>query len=236
MTSLKETEMQVISAVSALLVVATIAVPTLWFTQAAEAHAPEMKDMTAIEASIAMRKEKVNQPQKHFRPPDEVQKPIGVSHDEKKDPPPPKPDEDKPPPKHDEKVDTNIDRFKHHDDDDAPAGSSKPVVGDFNGSEKGFGDITTGDPWLGQLNADMHYAPPAIAKGDSVPVGCIHLTAEGKIVDTKFDVKTDDDLQTAAETAIDALKKLRNDHPVPVPDHLLPLTTKWLCFKFSIAK
>jgi hypothetical protein len=195
-----------------------------------------IQDMTAIEASIAMRKPKQpNQPQKQYRPPDPVVKPTGVSHDEKKAPVEPKKDEPKPKHKDDPPVSTDIDKFKHGNDDD-PAGKPVTTVGDFNGSEKGYADISTGDPWLGKLNGDLNFSPPELAKGDSSPVGCIHLTAEGKIVDTKFDVKTDDDLQTAAEAAIDGLKKLRNDHPDPVPDHLMALTTKWLCFKFSVKK
>lgn len=229
--------MHVISALGAVAILTAIGVPTLWFTKAAESTGPELRDMTAIEASIAMRKEHApNQPQKQYRPPDPTVKPEGVSHDEKKDPPPEKKkDEPKPQHKDDPPVSTDIDKFKHGNPDD-PAGKPVTTVGDFNGSEKGFADISTGDPWLGKLNGDLSFSPPEIAKGDSVPVGCIHLTAEGKIVDTKWDVKSDDDVQTAAEAAIDGLKKLRNDHPDPVPDRLLPLTTKWLCFKFSIAK
>jgi len=232
--SMNEGQMHVVSIVGAVAIFAALSVPTLWLTNAADAHQPELRDVTVIEASIAVRKQKVVQPQKQVRTPDAPVKPTGVNHDDKKDPPvdPKKPDEKS---QHDDKPNTDINRFQHGDPDD-PAGKPVTTVGDFNGSEKGFGDVTKGDPWLGQLNADLRFTPPEIAKGDSVPVGCIHLTADGKIVDTKFDVKTDDDLQTAAEAALDGLKKLRNDHPVPVPDHLLPLTTKWLCFKFSVTK
>jgi hypothetical protein len=57
---------------------------------------------------------------------------------------------------------------------------------------------------------------------------------DGKIVDSKWVKNTGDDLQTAAEAAIAQLTKTRNANPDPVPTHLLSLTTKWLCFKFSV--
>jgi hypothetical protein len=230
--------MHAISVVGAVAIVCAIGVPTLWFTQAADAHPPELRDMTAIEASIAMRKPaQPNQPQKQYRPPDAPVKPVGVSHDEKKIPPPEKKKDEEKPKKPDEKPVTKPDQTLITSPSDLPTGpTTKPTIGDFNGDAKGYADISTGDPWLGKLNGDLNFSPPEIAKGDSVPVGCIHLTAEGTIVDTKWDVKTDDDVQIAADAAIAGLKKLRNDHPDPVPDRLLPLTTKWLCFKFSIAK
>ena len=80
----------------------------------------------------------------------------------------------------------------------------------------------------------MHFNPPEISKGDSVPIGCILLTPEGKITDTKFKLKTDDDLQTAAEAALAQLVKARNEHPIEVPTQLLQLTAHYLCFHFRV--
>ena len=60
------------------------------------------------------------------------------------------------------------------------------------------------------------------------------MLPDGKIIDSKWIKNTGDDLQTAAEAAIAQLTKTRNANPDPVPTHLLSLTTKWLCFKFSV--
>jgi hypothetical protein len=48
-------------------------------------------------------------------------------------------------------------------------------------------------------------------------------------------VKTDDDLQIAAEAALRQLQKARRDKPEEVPAHLLKFTKRWLCFKFTVA-
>jgi hypothetical protein len=80
----------------------------------------------------------------------------------------------------------------------------------------------------------MNFQFPTIAKASSIPVGCIRIQPDGKIVDTKFDQKGDDDLQTAAEAAMNELVKARRANPEPVPTHLLSITTRWLCFKFSV--
>lgn len=200
----------------------------------------DMKDMQVIEASLAMKKEKKKvQPQKEFREPDPVKKPDGVSHDEKKKVEEKKKDEEKPKPQHkdDPPIDPKDlkDRFKHPTDDDQPVGKPITNIGEFNGSEHGFAAVTKGDPYLQALLADMAYTPPAIAKDEGTPVGCIHITPEGRIPETKFMESTTGDFQTAAEIALAQLKKTRNDNPKAVPDNLLPLTTKWLCFKFTAA-
>jgi len=231
--TMKDGEIQVVSLLGTAMLTAALFVPVLYFTKQAEAQGGELKEMETIEASLAYRKTPQKQPQKRLKSADPIEKPEGVSRDENKKPIEKKPDDDKKPPK---KNDTDpLAKFKHPtDDDDAPTGKPVTNIGDFNGSEKGFAEDTRGDPWMQQLRADMNYNPPEIAKGNGVPVGCIHVTPDGKISDTKFFVRTDDDLQTAAEAAIDGLKKSRNDKPVEVPTHLLPITTKWLCFKFNV--
>src|SRR5262249_52103405 len=107
--------------------------------------------------------------------------------------------------------------------------------GDFNGSEKGFAPESKGDPFFGRLRADMNFQFPEIAKAQSIPIGCIHLQPDGKIAGIKFDQQGDDDLQTAAEAALKELQKIRNQNPEPVPTYLLQITSKWLCFKFSVS-
>jgi hypothetical protein len=229
---MKDAEIQAVSLFGTGVLTAALFASVVWFTEARAAEAPELADMQVIEASLAYRKTPQKQPQKRLKSADPVEKPEGVSHDENKKPiEKPKEDEKKPPKKEDQDP---LAKFKHPQDDDLQTGKPTTNIGDFNGSEKGFAEETKGDPWMQQLVADMNYSPPEIAKGTGVPVGCIRLMADGKISDTKFFTKTDDDLQTAAEAAIDGLKKARNDKPIEVPAHLLSVTTKWLCFKFNV--
>jgi hypothetical protein len=224
--ALKDSEMKVVSLAGTAVLVGALFAPVLVFANAGS-DKPSEDNLVAIEASIAYSKTPPKQPQKKFKAPDEV-KPEGVSHDPDK-----KPDEKKKEPE--KKPDlTDISKFKHGGDDDDPVGKPTTDPGKFNGNENGYAEETKGDPWLGKLRGDMKYQPPEIAKGSDAPVGCIHLTADGKIVDSKWIKNTGDDLQTAAEAAIDQLTKTRNANPDPVPTHLLSLTTRWLCFKFTV--
>jgi len=226
---MKDSEMQAVSVFGTSVLVAALFAPLAYFASGSTATAAP-DNLVAIEASIAYSKTPQKQPQKKFRQPDEV-KPEGVSHDEQKKPDEKKPDEKKP----DKKPDiSDLSKFKHDTDDDTPVGKPTTDPGKFNGNEQGYAEETKGDPWLGKLRGDMQYTPPEISKGNDSPVGCIHLTADGKIVDTKWVKNTGDDLQTAAEAAIAQLTKTRNANPDPVPTHLLSLTTKWLCFKFTV--
>jgi hypothetical protein len=228
--ALKDNEMQVVSVLGTAVLVAALFAPLVVFANAGSAKKPD-DNLVAIEASIAYSKTPQKQPQKKLKAPEEV-KPEGVSHDLDKKPEDKKPDDKKP----DKKPDlSDITKFHHDDDDDAPAGKPTTDPGKFNGNEQGYAEETKGDPWLGKLRGDMQYTPPEIAKGDDAPVGCIHITADGKIVDSKWIKNTGDDLQTAAEAAIAQLTKTRNANPDPVPTHLLSLTTKWLCFKFTVS-
>lgn len=227
--ALKDSEMQVVSIFGTGLLVGALFAPILVFANAGAGPA-KPDNLVAIEASIAYSKTPQKQPQKKIVAPD-VEKPEGVNRDEKKKPDEKKPDDKKP----DKKPDlSDISKF-HHSDDDDQVGKPTTDPGKFNGNENGYAEETKGDPWLGKLRGDMQYQPPEIAKGNDAPVGCIHLTADGKIVDTKWIKNTGDDLQTAAEAAIDQLKKTRNANPDPVPTHLLSLTTRWLCFKFTVS-
>lgn len=231
---MQDQHLHLVAGVGTALLAALLALP---LGLAARADAPEhthLDDMVVIEASLAMRtsSKKITQPQKDTRPPDPTKKPDGVSRDENKKPVDKK-DEDKK--KDDPKTpDLDISKFKHPSDDSAPG----PVVQPFDPNAKqsfdGLDTATKGDPWLGALKADMHFQPPEIARGNSTPVGCIRLSAEGKIVDSKFEQKSDDDLQTAAEAAIKQVTDTRNAHPLAVPTQLLPLTSAWLCFKFNV--
>jgi hypothetical protein len=231
--ALKDAEMHVVSLFGAGLLTAALLVPVMWFTKPEGLEGPPLKELQVIEATIAYRKTPQKQPQKKTAPPP-VEKPEGVSRDENKKPVDDKKDR-RPEAKPDDK--NPFGKFERTSDDTGPA--TKPDVGDFNGSEKGFAPETRGDPFFGRLRGDMNFTFPEIAKAQSIPIGCIHLQADGRIKSLTFDppigTKGDDDLQTAAEAALAELKKTRAQNPEPVPTHLLGITSKWLCFKFSVS-
>lgn len=259
--SLKDGEIHMVSLFGTGLLTVALFVPVLWFTEAAQAEKPPLRDREVIEATLAYSKQPQKQPQKKIENPD-VEKPVGVSHDEKKQPATcgnhikedgedcddgntkngdgcssTCHDENKVAKKQ-EDTKNPFDKFKHTQDDDSQKGKPTVDPGQFNGDERGFAPTNTGDPWFARLHRDMNFNPPEIAKGTSVPVGCVHITADGKIPEFTFDPpngqKGDDDIQTAADSALRELKKARNEKPEPVPTHLLGITTKWLCFKFTV--
>lgn len=232
--ALRDTEMHVVSFLGAGIIAAALFVPAMVLSKPPGEDGPQLKDMQVIEATIAYRKTPKKQPQKQIKQVEEV-KPQGVSRDENKKVEEKKKEEKKPePPKPDDK-----NPFGKFARDGADTGT--PVTnpeGDFNGSDKGFAPTSKGDPFLGRLRADMNFQFPTIAKASSIPVGCIHIQPDGIIKDTTFDPpigqKGDGDLQTAAEAALEELVKVRRANPEPVPTHLLGITTKWLCFKFTV--
>ena len=231
--SMKDAEMHVVSLFGAGILAAALTVPLVVLTGTDRVDGPPLKEQEVIEATIAYRKTPQKQPQKKTAPPP-VEEPEGVSRDENKKPVEEKKDEKKP-----EKPDPNnpFGKFERPNTDTGPA--TKPELGDFNGSEKGFAEESKGDPFFGRLRGDMNFTFPEISKAASIPVGCIHLQADGRIKAVTFDPpigkKGDDDLQTAAEAALAELKKTRAQNPEPVPTHLLSITSKWLCFKFSVS-
>jgi outer membrane biosynthesis protein TonB len=190
--------------------------------------------MEAIEASIAYKKTPQKQPQKQVKAPDPVEKQEGVSHDEKKKPDEQKKPEDKKPPKKD---DTDpFAKFKHQDDSDDPTGKPTTQTGDFNGAEYGWASETKGHPFFQMFAKDIHehFTLPTISDSNGLAVGCFHMSADGKIVDTKLkDSSGSPDADRAAQDAITAVQKLRNDNPVPVPTELLGQINRWICFRFN---
>lgn len=232
--SLKDGEMKVVSLLGATVLTAVCIAPLVFFSEASAVEAPPLREQEVIEATIAYRKTPQKQPQKKFQNPD-VQKPEGVSRDENKKPVEDKKDEKKPPKQDDSNP---FGKFTRPSDDELGKPTTTPE-GDFNGSEKGFAPESKGDPFFGRLRGDMNFTFPEIAKAQSIPVGCIHLQPDGRIKAVSFDPpigqKGDDDLQTAAESALKELQKARAQNPEAVPTHLLSVTSKWLCFKFSVS-
>lgn len=216
---------------------AALVVPTVILGNNADADAaPPLDNLEAIEASLAYKKPNApKQPQKQKAPPPPEVKPLGVSHDENKKPDDKKPDDKKPDKVSDKPIKDPLKQFARPDEDQE-TGEPTTNIGSFDGSQFGIGDVTKGDPYFQRLVVDLAWSSPELAKsGAAAPVGCIHITADGKIPETKFQVKGDDDIATLAETALRELKQKRNEKPEEVPTHLLKqLTTRWVCFKFTV--
>jgi outer membrane biosynthesis protein TonB len=229
--ALKDPEMHMFSVLGTAVLSAALFVPMLFLADKATVQKADFGEMEAIEASIAYKKAPVKQPQKPAVEPDVV-KPDGVSHDENKKPDEKKPDEKKDPKKPDL---ADISKFKHSNDDNEPG---KPTVepGDFNGAEFGWASETKGHPFFQKLAADFRegWEIPSILDVKGAPVGCFHITPDGKIPDTKFKEKSGDQvLDDSVERRLEAVKKARNDNPVPVPTELLGATNRWICFRFD---
>jgi len=229
---------------------------TLYLADAADtSHVPPLKEMMTMEASLARKSEKKQQPQKELKAPEPTPpppkepdvkapeptpvKPEGVSHDETKKPPDKPKDTKKPPAKPAKPDDKPIDlsKFKHASDDD-PQPGAKPTtdIGQFDGSEKGFAPINTGDPYWRNFVADFRqiWEIPTIAKVNGAPVGCFHIEPDGKIAAIKFDGPSGDEtLDDSVQRAMNATKKARNDKPQPVPTEQLGVIRKWVCFRFN---
>jgi outer membrane biosynthesis protein TonB len=241
--SLNDGQLQISAMVGTLVLAAGLLVPTVILTGAAALpdDGPKLAEMEAIEASLAYKKPNApKQPQKHVKAPEPDAKPDGVSHDaDKKPDPDKKPDEPK-----DKKPDPNADplaKFKrHNEDDDSQTGKPNEDVGAFDGSEFGFAEETKGDPYFQKLVADLvaGWEYPQILSASGVPVGCLHLSADGKVAETKFKDKSgDSQLDDSVDRALTKLQKARNENPVPVPTHLLKAAiTRWVCFKFKLDK
>lgn len=195
---------------------------------------PDLDDMEAIEASLAYKKaEPQKQPQKKKKAPTPEVKPEGVSRDDQKVPVPDKKDEPKTKP--DDVVDPLAD-FRRPDPDELDQGKvADEDVGQFDGSEFGFADVTKGDEYWQHLIADMRWEYPALLAGDGVPVGCLHLELDGKVTEIKLQTRSgNDELDDSVEFALKTLKQARDEQPVPVPDRLQKQTRKWICFKFTV--
>ncbi len=198
---------------------------------------PDLSKLEAIEASVAYKKSTPQkQPQKQKKAPDEVVKPAGVSRDEDAKPvtKPDEPDKkagDKP----------TLDDFKRKNtDEDLDVGKPVDPSSAFDEDRFGFASETKGDPYVQDLLLDLVEAGgeyPALLDASGVPIGCFHMNADGKILDTLMREKSEnDELNDFAERALNGLKKKRNANPIPIPDKpgLQALMTEWTCFAFKL--
>ncbi|HEY4175444.1 MAG TPA: hypothetical protein VGM90_01370 [Kofleriaceae bacterium] len=238
---MRNAEIHMLAGFGSILLTAAIVVPTVFMKDAAAEHQPELKDYEVIEASIAYKaptaQPKPKQPQKEMKETVPDVKPEGVSHDENKKPDEKKPDEKKPdPPKKDDVVDP-LKKFARSQDDDNPTGAVVKPSADV-GSEKGVGDVSKGDPYLGQLMADLNWTVPELARaGESPTIGCIKLNQDGTVARVWFESTGSDDVAIVAKKALDDLKKLRDTTPIPVPEDgaavLKRLTSKGICINLT---
>jgi hypothetical protein len=222
---------------------ALVAVPLVAASAKPAEEGPNLAELEAIEASLAYKKPeaKPKQPQKVKQAPPDPVKPQGVSTDETKKPDPPKPEEEKKPPPKD--LESEFERLRQQRAANEEAEYGKPTdedVGAFDGSKFGYAEESKGDPYFQKLVGDLleKFEFPEILQDAGEPVGCLRLSAEGKIQDTLFKQKSDNsELNDSVERALAAVQKVRNASPVPVPVHLLKAaTTKWVCFKFQAKK
>lgn len=206
-------------------------------------------DLEAISASLAMKSDKnSNQPQKPKpRPRGGATTPTptpatptstpddGVASDPSKTPPPPS---GKPTAASKPAAGSAAGPAAMPGADDGPAAMpGEEPVGDFNGSEYGFDQFTSGDPFFQQLKGDLiaGWEYPAILSDAGTPVGCLRLMADGTIPEVVMKESTDiAELNDSVERQLRQLSLQRNDKPIPVPSHLLATaTTRWVCFKFN---
>jgi outer membrane biosynthesis protein TonB len=233
--SFKDGEMHVVSLFATIVVSVGLVVPAWWYGSEASADdkPAEPIQMEAIEASIAIAKAPQKQPQKEFRPPNPEVKPEGVSHEDKP-PDKPKPKEEKPKPADNTKLKPPPDRT-HVLDDEKPVGEQKAPAGPPSDNQRGFADVTKGDPFFQHLARDWaeNFSYPGILDAEKVANACIYFSPDGKIAGWKLLPKSGDDtLDDAAERGLKAIEKLRDATPEAPPTHVLrQATTTWTCFK-----
>jgi hypothetical protein len=235
--SFKDRDLHTLAAVGAFALTAVLGGGLYTFSGEAKAAQPDrplLEDMEAIEASIATRKKPAKLPQKETKPPPQEPQVDKVNREADKLPDPPK---DKPP--QDPKIDLKdpLKNVKRRDvDTDGPTGNPTEAAGAFNDNERGFADETKGHPYFQRVARDINDAWefPKILSATNAAVGCLHITADGKIADTKLEKSKDDQLDQSVELALKKVETKRNNNPEPVPTDIVKLaTTRWICFKFN---
>lgn len=214
---------------------------------------PDMKE-TLVEASLAFKAEtpveKQKQPQKEFQEKEQQIDPDAVARDDKNIDKQKSCTRDADCDPKDECIKKVCVRRKNTTADTDPLGkvpdrtnvddlptnnTPTPQVGAFDGSKHGRGPVNKGDPYFVGLKRDLldEFKVNNLTEGAPAE-GCIHMTADGKITETKLRVRNNDTVTSLAEDALKALQRRRNEKPEPVPTHLLEaLTTQWICFKFT---
>lgn len=234
--SFKDGELHTLAVIGAVLLTAGLGVGLRACTDEAKAapDRPVLEDMEAIEASIATRKKPAKLPQKKTQeaPPEKQVDKVNRENDRL-------PDQPKDKPTSDPKIDPNdpLKNVKKRTfDEDTPVGPPTEDVGAFNDNERGFADETKGNPYFQRVARDINEAWefPKILSATNAAVGCLHLTADGKIARTKLEKSGDSQLDQSVEEALKKVETLRNNKPEPVPTDIRRLAiTRWICFKFN---
>ena len=217
-----------------------------WATRATES--PPFKPPTVvIEAQLAYlaKPAETKQPQKQAAPPrpsPTPTRPTPPDPQPKKQPkrkPTPEPDLDK-------KVQDYINQRSRalNDQSDSQtntnngdsAVSDAPKHGEWDGSQKGFASTSKGPKFLQELAADAHalWRVPSLERGAGVPIGCVRLGADGRIVDTKFSNPSGNaNIDRSVKIALKSLKEQRNAKKQSMPPSLIAQwTSQWTCFRF----
>lgn len=195
-------------------------------------------DLTAVEVSVQRPSKPKAQPQKPHRDPVHKQE-QGLAHDDRKPPPEQKkkPDQPKGKPDDDKKPDPNEPPSQITDDQTGPKTTPQ---GSFNENKFGIDPVDAGDPYLGDLKSGLIEAGgtfPTILQATGQPLACLHLDADGKVIDTNFKEKSGDgDVDEWVAHALKAFETARNKDPKQVPTKLLPLIQGWICFHFDLSK
>ncbi|MEK7410507.1 MAG: hypothetical protein AAB327_03850, partial [Actinomycetota bacterium] len=88
-------------------------------------------------------------------------------------------------------------KFRRKDqDEDLETGDPVDPVGDFRDDKFGFAEETKGDPYFQDLIGDLLAAGgeyPTLANAEGVPIGCLDIDRDGKVVDTLFKEKSGND-------------------------------------------
>ena len=219
-----------------LLVHLTVAGTIGWATRARGVQ--DFKPPTeVIEAQLAYlaKPTQTKQPQKDTAPPPpKPTLPDPTLPDQK---PPKPPEKTKPVPEQDysKEVEKYLRERKTQEDQNV---SESPQQGEWDGSQKGFASVSKGPKFLQELAADAHamWRVPSLERGAGIPIGCVRLGADGRIVDTKFaNPSGNANIDRSVKLALKLLKEQRNDrnNNTPIPPSLVAKwTSQWTCFRF----
>lgn len=197
----------------------------------------ERPPMIAIEASLAYKspEKQPRQPQKRRAPrPTAEPTETKISRDETRKPEPQKEKEEEDFAKQFE----DLKRQRQAAEEELEEGPAEPQQGgEFNGSERGFAEVSKGDPYMQEL-AGLVFAAwevPSLETGEGTAIGCVRLGADGSIVDTRLWQETKNaNIDRSVKLALRGAQEQRKPGEAPVPRHLLDATTRWTCFNFSV--
>ena len=218
--SFKNGELHTLAAVGSCLLTAGLGVALYVFTDDAKAEAsvPQLEDLEAIEASIATRKKPAKLPQKKTQeaPPEPVADKVNRSATEMPDPPKEKPPQD---PKIDPNDPLKNVKRRGETETDSPTGPATEESGAFKRRRARLRRRDEGPP-VPPARGARHQrclGVPKILSATNAAVGCLHLTADGKISKTKLEGSGDSQLDQSVEAALKKVETKRNTNPEPMP-------------------